>query len=331
MTAVHEPQTTTPAAGIIGWNHTDSQWLAAREGGISASDVAVVLGFSPYQTPAELWAQKTGRPHPATEVNEAMQLGTDLEPWLLERSARVLGPVTRTPWRLYAHPEHPWRMASPDGMVAGSTDLVEAKTAGLTGGFGVPLGWSEDTIPLGYNFQARWQMHVLDAPRVHVPALVSGLGFRMYTLERDLALEEDMVAQVTEWYERHILGDEEPPLGSRDLEALGLRYPTPTAGAVDLDDTDAHDLWLAYRAAHEKEKRAAAEKAEAAGGLKLLLKEHDEGTVEGHPICTWKARDGSVDWRRLATELAETAAVPLPDPETYRKAPTRMFLVKDLT
>lgn len=328
MTSIQEAPASS-ATGIIGWEHTDEQWLAAREGGISASDVAVLLGFSPYQTPAQLWAQKTGRPFPPIVVNEAMQLGLDLEPWLLERSARHLGPVTRTPSRLYAHPEYPWRMASPDGMIVGTTDLVEAKTAGLTSGFGIPLGWSEETIPLGYNFQARWQMHVLDAPRVHVPALVAGLGFRLYTLERDLVIEADMVAQVTEWYERHILGDVEPPLGAGDLEALGLRYPNPTAGAVELDDTDAHDLWIAYRAAHEREKRAGADKTAAGAGLKLLLREHDAGTVEGQVICTWKARDGAVDWKRLAVDLADTAAVPLPDPETYRKPSTRTFLLKD--
>jgi putative phage-type endonuclease len=35
-------------------------WLAWRAGGISASDVAILLGLSPYKTPWRLWAEKTG-------------------------------------------------------------------------------------------------------------------------------------------------------------------------------------------------------------------------------------------------------------------------------
>ena len=36
------------------------EWLTWRAQGISASDVAVVLGLSPYKTPWRLWAEKTG-------------------------------------------------------------------------------------------------------------------------------------------------------------------------------------------------------------------------------------------------------------------------------
>jgi putative phage-type endonuclease len=35
-------------------------WLAWRAGGVSASDVAILLGLSPYKTPWRLWAEKTG-------------------------------------------------------------------------------------------------------------------------------------------------------------------------------------------------------------------------------------------------------------------------------
>jgi len=35
-------------------------WLAWRAGGVSASDVAILLGRSPYKTPWRLWAEKTG-------------------------------------------------------------------------------------------------------------------------------------------------------------------------------------------------------------------------------------------------------------------------------
>lgn len=320
----------TEAVGLIGWDATDEQWLAAREGGISASDVKTALGFDPHKTPWELWAEKTGA-HPVLPItNRAIQLGRDLEPWLLQMAARDLRqPVTYTPYRLYAHPEHTWRLASPDGITA-TGDLVEGKTAGLCGGFGIPDGWGEKTIPLGHNLQVRWQMHVLGAPRVHVPALVTGLGFRIYVVERDHSIEADLVEQVEEWHERHILNGEEPPFGPGDTDALLRRYPHPTEGTIALDDTDAHELWLAYKSVHTQEYQATLAKKDIADRLKALVGPHEAATVGGHLIATWKATTGRVDWRQLAVDLAEAHNAELPPLSLYRPTPTRIFLVKGL-
>src|SRR5262245_7439827 len=45
------------------------QWLAWRQQEVTASDVAAVLGLSPYRTIAKVWAEKTGliAPDPTTE------------------------------------------------------------------------------------------------------------------------------------------------------------------------------------------------------------------------------------------------------------------------
>lgn len=44
-------------------------WLEWRAHGISASEVAVILGRSPYKTPWRLWAEKTGLVRPETELS----------------------------------------------------------------------------------------------------------------------------------------------------------------------------------------------------------------------------------------------------------------------
>ena len=321
---------TTHPVGLIDWQATDDQWLTARRAGISASDVSTALGFNPYQTPWELWAEKTGARRPDTSSNHAAQLGHDLEPWLLDMTARELNlPVTRTEYRLYAHPEYPWRMASPDGITAGG-DLVEGKTAGLIRGFGTPDGWTEDSVPLGYHLQACWQMHVMDTPVVHMPALISGMGFRLYRLDRDLTVETDLVTQVADWHARHIIGGEEPELGHSDTAAIMRRWPEPTEGVIPLDDTDAHEIWMTYKQAHEAEQAASAVKRNAANALKLLLQHHEAGTIDGTLIATWKTREGAIDYKQMATDLAEAHRLELPPEAIYRKTPTRTLLVKGL-
>ncbi len=37
------------------------QWLDIRKGGIGSSDAAAAVGLNPYQSPLQLWMEKTGR------------------------------------------------------------------------------------------------------------------------------------------------------------------------------------------------------------------------------------------------------------------------------
>ena len=56
-------------------------WLEWRARGVSASDVAILLGLSPYKTPWRLWAEKTGLVRSETELSSDWfrKKGTDGE------------------------------------------------------------------------------------------------------------------------------------------------------------------------------------------------------------------------------------------------------------
>jgi predicted phage-related endonuclease len=41
--------------------NTPEQWLADRRKCIGGSDIDAILGLSPYRTPVDVWAEKTGR------------------------------------------------------------------------------------------------------------------------------------------------------------------------------------------------------------------------------------------------------------------------------
>lgn len=296
ITATAEPRP------VIGWDADRTEWLAARRNGISASDVGAVLGCSEYATPWEVWADKTGlRPADAVD-NEAIRLGNELEPWLIAKADALLQvPVRRTPARTYAHPDVPWQFASPDAVAippSGDPFGIEAKTAGLASGFGIPEGWSEVRIPLGYEFQARWQMRVMNWQRVDVIGLIAGIGVRMWPIHRDLVLEADMVNQVQEWYERHVVRRVEPPFSPRDNALMADIWPTPTLGSVALDnDPDIVELLYTHAEGHEREKAGRDTKNAAAAGIKRKLGNHEIGTLDGRPVATWSADINGV--RRL--------------------------------
>jgi putative phage-type endonuclease len=321
-TAIYQP---TP---VLGWNAHRSEWLAARRHGLGASDVAAILGFSPWHTPWQVWAEKLNVRRPPDQPSTAADLGNALEAWLLDQATVLLGqPVTNTAAQLYAHPQHPWRLCSPDGQTVAGNVGVECKTAGLASGYGPPKGWDDGGIPLQYEFQARWIAHVMGWDVVEVVALVANKGLVRRTVVRDLAVEADLVAQVSAWWNRHIIGGAEPPLGAADAPVMAEMHPAADGETVDLPDT-AIEPWMAYRDARDREKAARADKEAAGAALKQLLGPAQFGKVDGHLICTWGEKAGHVDWPRLLADLAE-AGVAVPNPETYRKPPSRTLTVKD--
>ena len=325
--------------GLVEWGEDDDTWRAVRERGCGASDVAALLGFSTYRSPWQVWAEKTDHPQaPGHETSEAADLGHALEPWLIKQAADLIGQQTgQTEHRLYAHPEHPWRRCSPDGCVDGDDrDLIQAKTAGLV--TGRTHGWTDDTVPLGYELQVRWEMHVMDARRAHIVALVVGRGLCLYPIERDLEIEADLVSQVGAWWQRHVIGGQEPALTGRDAAMVAALYPTVARSGIDLDDTDAERWHRAYTDAHDQIKELEAIKAAAGTELKALLGDAEIGFVAGRAVATWADKRNRVDWQRMARDLycreypgadefRDADFIKLAD--TYRPEPSRTLTVKD--
>lgn len=330
------------ATPVAGWELSRDEWLEARKAGLGGSDISAVLGFSVYRSPWDVWAEKTGVKTWQDGNSDAADLGIALEPWLREQASLMLDVTVMEPaCRTYAHDEHGWRMCSPDGVLPDGR-LLEAKTAGLASGFGTPRGWDGGT-PLGYEFQVRWSMHVMDAPAAEIVALVAGMGLLRRTITRDPVIEADLVAQVSAWHAKHIVSGEEPPLGARDEEAMQLLFPRSDGEQIDLTRTNALEYWSTYQAAHEREKAAKAAKSEAAANLKRLIGENERGLVEDQCVASWAERRGGVNWRPFLTavinELAVKHDLPIIDVDhfiesridPFRKPPTRYLDVKDLT
>lgn len=332
------------AVPVIGWREPDARWLAARRSGVSASDVAAVLGYGPYKTPWEVWADKTGvRAREVDAAREAIRLGVAMEPWLLAQARHMLGQeVTRTASRLYAHPVERWQLASPDGATGSGdrpTALIEAKTAGLASGFGVPAGWSDERAPLGYELQCRWQMRVCGVDTAHLVALVAGVGLRRYTYHRDIGIEADLVAQVAEWRDKHLIRGIEPAMGPADNALMDATHPAGGAGSVALDTVpDIVEVLYEYHDGLNREAAGRAAKEAATARLKRLLGDHTTATVAGREVATWNTRRGNVDWPALVEDLVEIAGWKDPGSlldmddlvERYRKPDSRSISVKGI-
>lgn len=178
-----------------------ADWLEARQAGIGASEIAAVMGISPYDSPFSLWWRK--REGWQADVNDEMAAGTRLEPviadWFAEQCLCHNGEPLMTVRRagLYRHPERSWQLATPDRLlilpqqddeqVLRCGALLECKAAYSWDGWGEQ---DTDEIPVHYRAQALWQMDTVGVDLVYVAAF-SGLSFRSYMVRRD---EKDLAA-----------------------------------------------------------------------------------------------------------------------------------------
>lgn len=108
--------------------------IEERKAGIGGSDVPVILGLSPYKTPYELWAEKTGRKSGFVD-GPAIQRGNVLEPVAASQYAEMTGRRLRKVNELLRHPEYPFLLANVDRHIVASNGagpgLLEIKCPGL--------------------------------------------------------------------------------------------------------------------------------------------------------------------------------------------------------
>ena len=111
-------------------------WLAGRERqGIGASEVAAIVGLSPWMKASELWEIKRGIRRPKDiSSDEAVQRGVNLEGWVRD-SFRVLHPeyqIEYHPYDVLFQTERPRFFATLDGELTdadGRKGILEIKTA----------------------------------------------------------------------------------------------------------------------------------------------------------------------------------------------------------
>lgn len=182
-------------------------WLEARKGAIGASEVAAILGISPFSGPWEVWADKTNRLNP-WGGNDATRAGQVFERAVLDQAETELGPMRRDV-RL-VHDSLPLA-ATLDAQLIENGYPIEAKTTGIVGP--VYGRWGDamtDEIPDHYLVQVHAQLTVTGAELAFMFALIAGRGVVQFQIERSEKLSQQLGNACSEWWQKHVIGDREP-------------------------------------------------------------------------------------------------------------------------
>lgn len=290
-------------APIIGeFEPGSADWHELRKGGIGGSEVAAVLGLSPWSGPHTVWMEKMG----LLEDEEAtirMRVGSRLEPLVIDILAERTGLPAR-PWAVtLRHPDYDWWTLNIDGITyphhpieEGDTELrhyvdevVEAKTTSDRA-YG---RWLEEGVPLYYQTQCQYILGATGLQSVIVPVLFGNGKFEWWRVERDDEDIQYITEAVGEFWREYVCTGQAPPVdgSSAAREYLVDKYGWAEAGHVVELEADVEKWVEQYEKARRLEKRAEELKAEAQNHLLAAVGTAKAGvTPSGYRITSVRTR-----------------------------------------
>lgn len=294
------------------------EWAEARRAMVTATDLPVLLGLSPYKCEADLADEKlTGS---SSESSLPMRVGTALEDLIAsEYTAETGRPVQRVR-DLVVHPSLDWAAASPDRRVVGEHRAVELKWTASRNRFA-------DGLPQDVEAQVAWTLGVLGWPRSDVAVLVGGTELKVFEVDADPDLFANLVKVASDFRRR--LTDGGP--FARDNARVRHDFPQDSGNTLmaDEDVSTAVRVLLGIRA-QIKTLKADDERVETAVMDRMGPASRLEG--EGFHV-TWKTTKDreETDWKSLAAgllrTLPETESTALVGLHTTVKAGFRPFRV----
>lgn len=286
------------------------QWLALRRQDVTASVVGALFGFHPYQTPAGLWAEKTGIEMPRRD-NADMRRGRVLEGavanavreecpgWAIVKANEYLRDPDK---RLGATPDY-WVVDKARGQL-NCTGAMQTKTANK---WEFDRSWG-DGPPMWIMLQCLTEIMLADLQWGVIACLiVDGFHFevKMYDVKRHPAAEARIYNAVADFW-RLVAAGKEPTIDyERDGELIAAMFRDPRSGEVidlrgDNQITELLDRQLSLKACLKsakdeldtveneiKHKMGAAEVALVPPGYRLTWKQQDQA---GYTVAARKQR-----------------------------------------
>jgi putative phage-type endonuclease len=247
-------------------------WDEVRTGlCITATEIAAVVGLSPWMSRFTLWHKKSGLNVAPFEMTSAVEWGTRLEDavagkWEDEHPGQLA--ASAGTWR---NRERDWQRATPDRLIYPqpanefeipdqATGLLEVKTSPFGDDWG-PDG-ADDGVPVWYRCQVMWQMDALGLRRTDFAVLISGHDYREYVVEYDEG-EAKILRDAAVQFLDEVRNGVRPPIDGADDTYRTIRVQPDGFDDIDVE-IPAEDA-ARYETAQAASKAAAAELTAAKG------------------------------------------------------------------
>lgn len=278
------------------------EWLAERRASVGASEVAAVMGLSPFNTALDIYKSKSGIDKHFDPL--LAFVGHASEPIMHEWVEKFSGvPVKLEPAFMARSVAFPFLHASFDRVSNDPFVTWQFKTASAWNGH----KWDEG-IPTDIRVQVQAEMLVAGTSRAAVVVWIGGREFRLFWESRDdRFINDHMIPALTEFW-----GNLEQGIAPKPSTPGELAEAWPDESAV-MDAPDVALEWIEKRAfllASAKEMTEEADQIKQEIGEYMLDKGVDTFTHQGRKLLTYKKQKGreSFDAAALKRDRPELVA-----------------------
>lgn len=287
---------------------------------LGGSDVAGILGISPWKTQLDVYLDKV-QPRVREYDPDRERLfsrGKRMEPYVIDLLQEETGLQIVRRGQRYIDPELPFVAAEIDAE-AETGENIEIKTSSPF----KSREWGEeqtDEIPVYYTAQAMHGMMVTGAPVCVFGVLIGADDFRVYRIERDEETIAGIRAKEIEFWQRVMRKDAPEPTTVQDVFTL---YGKNDSGAAIAANEAIEADVLSLKNYNEDLKRLGKLATACEDRIKLYMGDAATLTMHGAPVATWKAQNAlRLDQKALAREQEQIF-------EQYKRLSTsRVFRIK---
>lgn len=208
------------------------RWLSSRRGRIGGSQIAKIVGLSPYGGPLDAYLEIMGISPPLAETRR-MRRGITLEPVILSEYEEATGRrALSNGLTIHTNPEMPCAIATPDAFCVDEERGVELKKPGLR----QLVRWGEpgtDQIPDEFLCQVTWYMLIKHFVVWDVAAWIGGFedDLGVYSIELNTELANALREAGERFHHDHILPEIPPGVDASEAARRWIesRYPRALA------------------------------------------------------------------------------------------------------
>jgi len=264
--------------------------LADRKNQIGGSDIGSIMGFNPYKTALEVWAEKTGAIEPKDlSDNESVRTGNDLEDIVCRRFTEEKGLKIRRDNRTFKHEKYTFLVAHIDRRIVGSDEIVEAKTGEIWN----RDKWKDGQIPRNYEAQCQWYLGITKSSKCWI---ICKLGFSHKPIIRQIEFNEkeynEMIDFAVEFWNEYVLKNIAPVAVAEDSGLLVDLHPSNKTEELIVANEEVENMIALLQ--EEKMHKKGGEKtiADLENKIKQIIGDNTGLKTEKY-IVTWKTQNGA--------------------------------------
>jgi len=263
-----------------------AKWLEERRKGIGGSDIAAIMGLSPWKTAFRVYQEKRGEIQDWSG-NESTDWGQRLEPMIRQWYSDRTGRPVRVPEKILVSEKHPFLFASLDGFTDDKR-IVEIKTARSGKGWGEP---GTDEIPPYYTLQVQHYMIVTGFEVSDIPVSISGAPPELYEVPADRELQEMIVEAAVAFWKQVEAGI--PPEPTCYADAIARFGKSKAEGVIIASEDIVNDI-VRLKGIKAMQEDLKTQEEELKGRVIMALGENGNvlSDPEGNVLVTWKMSKG---------------------------------------